>query len=893
MIRVYISPTYTGRDQADGGIRRVVEAQVRYLPQFGVEVVDHPAAADLLAIHGTMIPERDDVPIVNHNHGLYWREYEWPLWADGANRAVIDRLLRADAVTAPSRWVANAIRRGTLLDPEVVHHGVDTDAWTPGESQGYVLWNKARVDAVSDPSAVVELAVRCPELPFVTTGGALMTNVHVTGPVPLEQMRTLVGHAGVYLATVRETFGIGTLEALACGVPVVGWDFGGQVEIVTPETGILVPFGDYDALAAAVRRAMAERASFSAAARADAIARWQWPARIQQYADLYRRVLMAERADRPRTSVVITSYNLNRFLPEAYASAVEQADEVIVVDDCGTEGAKDVLPPDARVVRPPENLGLSGARNFGAALATGKYLLFLDADDMLPQGALSVLADALDHNRSLHIAYGPLDVINESGGGRKRNPWPQDFDWRGQIAHLNQLHYAAMWRRDAFVRSGGYRTRHWRAEDASLWTRVTSYGLRAARVTDVPTLLYRMRDGSKSREEGRQYADKDGDWTAEFPFRVGDGTGAGGADARARGDRPHPWRVPFGAPGGGTRKAWPVPHHQSPAVSIVIPVGPGHARYLVDALDSLQAQDIDAWEAIVVNDTGERLDLPGHRWARVLDVSRIDGDRVLRMGAGAARNWGVDHALSPLVLFLDADDMLAPGALRALLTRYAEGDATFVYGDCLVAKTHLDQPIETLRAAEFSAQHWLMRAARQEGLGLPAVTMLIATEDAPTFDEELPAWEDGDAYLQLCARGATGARVDVPVLTYRILSGQRREIGEKDVTRLRRLFAKRYTETIAMAKRTCCGGNAPAILAARDVLVEPPLPPIEVDVVAAAGGEIRMAYIGDLVGEHTVFGRPSGRVYRVGNNPFNKFFSADARDVADLLNRTDFEVVQR
>jgi glycosyltransferase involved in cell wall biosynthesis len=39
-------------------------------------------------------------------------------------------------------------------------------------------------------------------------------------------------NAGVYLSTAKETFGIGILEALACGVPVLGYAHGGILDLV-------------------------------------------------------------------------------------------------------------------------------------------------------------------------------------------------------------------------------------------------------------------------------------------------------------------------------------------------------------------------------------------------------------------------------------------------------------------------------------------------------------------------------------------------------------------------------------------------------------------------------------------------------------------------------------
>ena len=46
MIKVYINPNYGAHpDKADGGIRRVVEAQKKHLPKFGIEIVDDPKEA--------------------------------------------------------------------------------------------------------------------------------------------------------------------------------------------------------------------------------------------------------------------------------------------------------------------------------------------------------------------------------------------------------------------------------------------------------------------------------------------------------------------------------------------------------------------------------------------------------------------------------------------------------------------------------------------------------------------------------------------------------------------------------------------------------------------------------------------------------------------------------
>src|SRR4030095_5395349 len=127
-MRVCQAPFYKGEDKADGGIRRVVEALAKYLPEHGWHVTDNPDEADLIACHGATLVERPGVPLFTHCRGLLWEDY-FLHYGDDVNRHVIDAMVRAQAVTAPSHWVAHALSRGMLVNPEVIYHGVDTDVW--------------------------------------------------------------------------------------------------------------------------------------------------------------------------------------------------------------------------------------------------------------------------------------------------------------------------------------------------------------------------------------------------------------------------------------------------------------------------------------------------------------------------------------------------------------------------------------------------------------------------------------------------------------------------------------------------------------------------------------------------------------------------------------------
>src|SRR5690606_28302226 len=125
LVKVYIAPTFDKPDAGDGGIRRVVEAMTRYLPDYGVTVVDKPNAADLINCHAGSLVHAPDKPMVASNHGLYWTDYAWSDEAHQANDQVIETLAQAQAHTAVSAWVAHALTRGMLINPHIIYHGVE------------------------------------------------------------------------------------------------------------------------------------------------------------------------------------------------------------------------------------------------------------------------------------------------------------------------------------------------------------------------------------------------------------------------------------------------------------------------------------------------------------------------------------------------------------------------------------------------------------------------------------------------------------------------------------------------------------------------------------------------------------------------------------------------
>ncbi len=172
---------------------------------------------------------------------------------------------RVDRFVANSRFVAGRIRRYYGRSAEVVPPPVDTAFFTPGEAAGggYCLMVTALAPYKRVELAIAACARLRQQLRIVGDGPELERlrrqargDVAFLGRVEAEQLRELYRGASCLLQPGVEDFGIASVEALACGCPVVALGEGGVRDIVEPgRHGVLYDEpGDPEALAAAIRR---------------------------------------------------------------------------------------------------------------------------------------------------------------------------------------------------------------------------------------------------------------------------------------------------------------------------------------------------------------------------------------------------------------------------------------------------------------------------------------------------------------------------------------------------------------------------------------------------------------------------------------------------------------
>jgi len=126
----------------------------------------------------------------------------------------------------------------------------------------------------------------------------------------------------------------------------------------------------------------------------------------------------------PEISVVFTSYNHKEYLEQALESLINQTFsnfELIIVDDCSTDGSQDILKRYAGDERVKlhlleENSGsYVSASNYGFNYATAEYVIFAQCDDFSEKNQLYELIKSAEENQNVAVVFSSSNLIDENG----------------------------------------------------------------------------------------------------------------------------------------------------------------------------------------------------------------------------------------------------------------------------------------------------------------------------------------------------------------------------------------------------------------------------------------------------------------------------------------------
>jgi len=189
----------------------------------------------------------------------------------------------------------------------------------------------------------------------------------------------------------------------------------------------------------------------------------------------------------PEVSVIIGTYNAEKYIKETILSVFNQTFkdfELIVVDDGSTDNTVRIIedmikPPHKLVIQ--KNQGEAGSRNTGLKIASGRYISFLDHDDLYSPVKLEKLKKFLDENKEFAMVYANQDYIITYGSGNNWINWSFAAENNGSgdifIKQFieNKIHIiTTMIKRECFEKTGEFdRTMNY-ASDSDMWIRVSA-----------------------------------------------------------------------------------------------------------------------------------------------------------------------------------------------------------------------------------------------------------------------------------------------------------------------------------------------------------------------------------------------------------------------------------
>ncbi|MEI6428488.1 MAG: glycosyltransferase [Pseudanabaena sp. ELA607] len=210
-----------------------------------------------------------------------------------------------------------------------------------------------------------------------------------------------------------------------------------------------------------------------------------------------------------KVSVIIPSYNMADYLPQTIDSIINQDYyplEIIVADDGSTDHTQAVVgeyieryPDQVKYVLRP-NGGEAAARNSGIAASDAEFLMFVDGDDLLLPGAVSLLmGQMLQLDRSYCVVHGEMERFEDKTNRVLGYTNFESITKRriGLFTNMSNLMMAAVTRRQALEKIGWF-------NEKTQYSVFTEAQMKLSQVGNFysipqPVYRYRLRAGSLSQ----------------------------------------------------------------------------------------------------------------------------------------------------------------------------------------------------------------------------------------------------------------------------------------------------------------------------------------------------------------------------------------------------------
>ncbi len=162
----------------------------------------------------------------------------------------------------------------------------------------------------------------------------------------------------------------------------------------------------------------------------------------------------------PKVSIIVPCFNQGAYISETLDSVLSQSFtdfECIVVDDGSTDNSKDIAQEyckkDIRIkYLRQKNAGVSAARNNGVAHSSGRFILPLDADDLIAPSYIEKAVSEFEKNPKLKLVY-----CNAKKFGAVKEDWRlEPYDYNKLLWTENLIFVSGVYKRKDFKKTSGY-----------------------------------------------------------------------------------------------------------------------------------------------------------------------------------------------------------------------------------------------------------------------------------------------------------------------------------------------------------------------------------------------------------------------------------------------------
>jgi len=210
---------------------------------------------------------------------------------------------------------------------------------------------------------------------------------------------------------------------------------------------------------------------------------------------------------KPLVSVIIPMYNSEKYIEDAVLSVINQEIfcEIIIVDDFSKDNSltrvyqiieKNLTKCKFKIIRNNENKGVSECRNIAINNSEGKYIAFLDSDDIWIENKLKKQISKLEKDKEAIICSTAFEYIMENGEktgcvikGKNK------IKYNDMLFHNLIACSSVIIKRDIIIKYGMEKSTY--HEDYITWMKILKNGNYAININE-SLLLYRRRRNSKT-----------------------------------------------------------------------------------------------------------------------------------------------------------------------------------------------------------------------------------------------------------------------------------------------------------------------------------------------------------------------------------------------------------